>query len=152
MNLSSSWFEDGGFIPPAAAGPELGENVSPPLRWSESPPETFELALLIEDPDAPRTRPAVHLIAYGISPEVDCVSEGELSCDGFAHFGVNSFGHVGYTGPLPLRGHGKHTYHLQILALGRPLSFESPPTLDVFLAASRGAVLARGCLRGCFEV
>ena len=152
MSLVSTWFKDGRFIPPAAARWYRGNNLSPPLCWSEPPRDTIELALLIEDPDAPSFRPAVHLIVYGISPEIRSVPAGAFSAhSAFGRFGINTFDHVGYSGPAPLPGHGAHTYHFHILALCRPLAFERPPKLDVFLSASRGAVVGRGCLTGRFR-
>ena len=44
---------DGG-VPFPVAFTADGRNVSPELRWSSLPPGTRELALIVDDPDAPR--------------------------------------------------------------------------------------------------
>lgn len=51
MKLSSSAFPHYGAIPSKYTCD--GKDVSPPLAWSEVPPETKSLALIVEDPDAP---------------------------------------------------------------------------------------------------
>ncbi|GEM_PF-5147161 len=49
--LSSEAFEDGGNIPiKYTCG---GQDISPPLSWSEPPEGTVSFVLIVEDPDAP---------------------------------------------------------------------------------------------------
>ena len=36
-----------------------GQDISPKLQWGELPPGTKELALIVDDPDAPREQPFV---------------------------------------------------------------------------------------------
>jgi phosphatidylethanolamine-binding protein (PEBP) family uncharacterized protein len=56
--VSSSAFEPGGAIPQKYTGE--GQNISPPLQWRGLPEGTRELALICDDPDAPRPTPFVH--------------------------------------------------------------------------------------------
>lgn len=44
-----------------------GENVPPPLQWDGLPPGTAEVALVIEDPDAPDGT-FVHWLVLGVDP------------------------------------------------------------------------------------
>jgi phosphatidylethanolamine-binding protein (PEBP) family uncharacterized protein len=109
IHLRSEWFNEGGEIPIRAAGKGVGDNISPPFTWDGVPAGTIELALLMEDLDAPLPRPFVHLIAYGIPGHLNGVPEGALGPSGGAfRFGRNTNGSHGYMGPRPIRGHGTH--------------------------------------------
>ena len=68
ISVKSEWFHNGEAMPPRSAGAGVGENVSPPLTWSGVPAGTEEIAIIIEDLDAPLPRPFVHMIAYHIAP------------------------------------------------------------------------------------
>jgi hypothetical protein len=65
MELRSSAFTNNTPIPTRFS--RDGENVSPPLEWSGVPREAVELALICEDPDAPRGT-FVHWLVGGIAP------------------------------------------------------------------------------------
>jgi hypothetical protein len=54
--LTSSAFADGGEIPVRYTCD--GDNVSPPLAWSNLPEGTRSLALVVDDPDAPDPKKA----------------------------------------------------------------------------------------------
>jgi hypothetical protein len=69
ISLKSEWFPDGGEMPVRCAGKGVGADISPPLGWDGVPDGTKELALIMEDSDAPLPRPFVHLIVYGIPGE-----------------------------------------------------------------------------------
>ncbi len=153
LRLSSPAFDDGGPMPPRTAGAGVGENVSPALEWTGAPAEAAELALVLQDPDAPLPRPVTHLIAYGVDPNSRGAPEGAFEAGrvGAIRLGRGSFGRVGYQGPRPVAGHGPHRYVFQIFAVARPLNFGSPPDLTAITAAMAGMVLARGLLTGRYE-
>ncbi len=152
ISLKSEWFLNGTPMPFRSAGIGVGENVSPPLSWSGVPVGTVELAMIMEDPDAPLPRPFVHMIAYRIAPDKSGLAEGALALEatGVA-FGRSTAGAQGYMGPRPVPGHGPHRYIFQILALSRCTAFSSAPKLKAFLGGISGTVIGRGMLVGTYE-
>src|SRR5579863_7037974 len=104
IQLTSDAFAQGQPIPSRHAYEQ--ENISPYLSWSGTPPTTKSLALIVDDPDAPKGN-WVHWILYDISPEKTGFPEGlpkspELS-DG-AKQGINDYKEFGYGGPCPPPG------------------------------------------------
>jgi Phosphatidylethanolamine-binding protein len=55
-----------------------GDDVSPPLRWANLPEEARSLALLVDDPDAPRGV-FTHWLAWGLDPGRGGLGEGEAA-------------------------------------------------------------------------
>ena len=152
ISLKSEWFLNGKQMPLRSAGIGVGENISPPLAWSGVPAGTIELAIIMEDPDAPLPRPFVHMIAYRISPDKTNVAEGALAHEAIGvAFGRSTAGAQGYMGPRPVPGHGPHRYMFQILALSRCTAFSSAPKLKAFLNGIVGTVIGRGTLEGTYE-
>src|SRR5687768_7919282 len=94
-----------------------GEDVSPPLTWSGVPHGTRSLALLCEDPDAPRGTWS-HWVLFDLPPEtrelVEGASRGSLPAG--AAQGTNDFGKPGYGGPSPPPG-PPHRYYFKLTAL-----------------------------------
>ena len=110
-----------------------GEDVSPPLAWSGVPDGTRSLALVVDDPDAPRGT-FTHWLAWGIDAAAGGLREGEAP----PVEGENDFGQLGWRGPCPPPGHGPHRYVFRLHAL------ESK--LDV--AAGAGKVEVERALEG----
>ena len=127
-----------------------GENLSPPLKWENLPDGVAELALVMQDPDVPFPDPVTHLIVYGIDP-VGEIETGGLNAGGLYSLGKGSFGRVGYTGPRPIRSHGRHRYVFQLFALDAPLGLSGAPDLKALTAAMDGHVIARAELTGWYE-
>lgn len=132
-----------------------GSNLSPALRWTDLPPGTRELALIVDDPDAPTTEPFIHWVAYKIRPDAGGLPEGvdkKPSPGGAVGAqGKNHFPDIGYDGPEPPRGHGTHRYHFRLYALDRKMEVE--PRLDnkALLAAMAGHILAETEVVGTYE-
>ena len=155
IHLGSPSFADGEPMPERHAGVGVGENISPALTWTNVPEDAVELVLVLQDPDAPLSRPVVHVIATGLLPASTGVAEGALM-PGHAHagqfsFGTGSFGRIGYAGPRPVRGHGTHRYIFQIFAISKPLALGAAPTLEMVLAGMNGSVVGRGRITGTFR-
>ena len=51
LNIKSSAFDEGELIPKKYTCD--GEDVSPPLSWTQPPKETKSIVLICDDPDAP---------------------------------------------------------------------------------------------------
>lgn len=153
LKLQSPAFAEGHPIPVRHTGD--GEDLSPALGWV-APEGTAELALIVDDPDAPTAEPWVHWVAYNIPGDANGLSEGYHGGQTPQEparivQGVNSWGSVGYRGPSPPKGHGTHHYHFKAFALDEPLDL--PPGLDkkALLEAISGHVLARGELVGTYR-
>jgi Raf kinase inhibitor-like YbhB/YbcL family protein len=150
ITVTSTAFADGQAMPTSSAGKGVGDNTSPPLRWAGPPPDTRQLALLIDDVDVPLPRPLVHTAAV-IEPSVDGVAAGALQpgCAGIRFLRAD-LGHHGYAGPRPIPGHGPHHYRFHVFALDTVLP-DTVTTAKGLLAAMRGHVLARGTLTGTYQ-
>ena len=121
-----------------------GDNTSPPLDISGVPEGTVELALLGEDPDAPR-RIFIHWAAWGIDPQTSTIAEGELPAGAVA--GRNDFGYTGYGGPCPPPGPA-HRYTFTVFALSERLDLAAAAPAADLRDAVEGKVLATGTLTG----
>ena len=152
LYVESSAFADGTAIPDVYAG-EHGR--SPAVRWSAVPPETREIVLLVEDPDAPFPRPFVHWIVYGIGPTETMLPEGlpptGLPLASGAIQGRNTMHRDGYVGPMPPKGHGVHHYHVQVFALDARLDLAAPGDRDHLVRAMRGHVVGFRQRVGTYE-
>jgi hypothetical protein len=151
MKLMSTAFAAGGEIP--ARHTCEGRDVAPPLSWSDLPPGTQSLALIVDDPDAPD--PAhpkmtwVHWVAYNIAPAGGGLSEGAArGLEGSAD-GVNDWKRPGYGGPCPPIG--RHRYFFKLYALDRRLPDLRLPTKHKLEQAMQGHVLAQAELVGTYE-
>ncbi len=112
MRVTSSAIEEGGPVPERYSCE--GENVPPPLRWSGTPAGTGQLAVVVEDPDAPGGR-FVHWIVVGIDPtaiglDPDRLPPGATVLEG-------SSDNPTYIGPCPPNGDGTHRYFFDVYAL-----------------------------------
>jgi hypothetical protein len=65
--------------------------------------------------------------------------------------GRNSFGEIGYTGPLPPIGGGKHHYRFRIYALRKPLGVPPGIGADQFYEALKGHVIETAEWVGIYE-
>jgi Raf kinase inhibitor-like YbhB/YbcL family protein len=124
-----------------------GENVSPPLEWSDVPEGTQSLALTLEDPDAPTGR-FLHWAVWGISPTVTSVAEGEVPPE--ARQGLNGFGLPGYGGPCPEPGSGTHSFIFTLLALSVEPGVPEGAALGQLRKEIDGQVIDRAVLAGTF--
>jgi Raf kinase inhibitor-like YbhB/YbcL family protein len=146
IEVSSPAFESGGVIPTKYTGE--GQDVSPALNWSGLPEGTREIALICDDPDAPRPDPWVHWVVYKIPANRTGLPEGDTEG---ALEGSNDFGGTGYGGPMPPIGHGVHHYYFKVYALEIELEAAASLTKDQLLEVIEGHVLDEGELVGTYE-
>ena len=154
ISVKSSAFGQNQLIPRRYTGD--GDDVSPPLTWSGIPAEAKQLALVVDDPDAPTRKPWVHWVIYAIPPEMDGLPEGiptteVASSPAGARQGKNSWGTISYRGPAPPPGHGTHHYHFRLYALDAQLSLGPGADKQALLDAMSGHILAQGELVGTYE-
>lgn len=122
-----------------------GDDVSPPLEWSGVPPGASELALLVEDPDAP-SGTFVHWVLWRLEAGSAGIDEGVTPAG--TREGRNDFGRVGWGGPCPPRGSDPHRYVFTLMALSEPLAVEAGASADEVRRGVEGKALAQGQLTG----
>jgi Raf kinase inhibitor-like YbhB/YbcL family protein len=148
--LLSSSFANGQPIPLRHTGD--GVNVSPPLAWDGVPPGTKSLALICDDPDAPKTT-WVHWVLYCLPPTLLDLPEGVPTTptlpDGSAQ-GRNDFGAVGYGGPAPPKG-TPHRYFFKLYALDVMPALPPAASKADLLTAVTGHTLAEAELMGTYQ-
>jgi Raf kinase inhibitor-like YbhB/YbcL family protein len=148
MSLTSTAFENGGAIP--AKYSKEGGNISPPLSWSGVPDGARQLALIMDDPDAP-SGIFVHWLLYNVPPGAGKIAEGfsTQALTNGARQGRNGFGEVGYGGPRPPSG--THRYYLHLYAVDTDIELPSGATRAELDRALRGHVLQEAQLMGRYQ-
>lgn len=151
--ITSPAFEAGGLIPAeyANTGYPGGQNVSIPYEWGGAPEGTASFALLLAD-RAPVARSWVHWLVTAIPADATELVRGvsgtaTMPAGAIEH--VNSFGKVGYGGPQPPAGTGKHEYEAVLYALDAGAAkVPERATLVEFTKAINGHVLATATYSG----
>ena len=151
LTITTTAFIDGGAIPRKHTGD--GQDVSPPLVWTDVPEGAKSLALICDDPDAPQPQPWVHWVIYDLPGDLTGLAEG-VPAEAPPHLpgaiqGPNSWGTAGYRGPAPPPG-GPHRYFFRLYALDT--QFKAPSLdADALRAKMAGHILAEGELLGTYE-
>jgi Raf kinase inhibitor-like YbhB/YbcL family protein len=151
--LTSPAFADNSAIPKQYTCE--GADMSPPLNWSNAPPGTKSLALIVDDPDAPDPRAPkmtwVHWVIQNIPPHVQSLpaDAGKRGLPAGALQGLNDWKRTGYGGPCPPIG--RHRYFHKLYALDTVLSGPEHPTKAELLSALTGHVLAETQLVGTYQ-
>ncbi|AMV36185.1 YbhB/YbcL family Raf kinase inhibitor-like protein [Planctomyces sp. SH-PL62] len=154
IRLQSPAFADGGAIPKVHTCD--GEDVSPPLEWSGVPDAAKSLALVVEDPDAPRGT-WTHWVIFDVPAGVRGFGEGvpahervTVAAGGeTALQGRNDFKKTGYGGPCPPSG--THRYIFRLFALDAELGLGPEATRQDVLRSIKGHILAEGELTGRYS-
>lgn len=142
MELTSPTLQ-GGQIPLAYTCD--GANISPQLSWSDAPPGTKSLALIVTDPDAP-SGTFTHWILFNLPPNTRSLSPGVPENDQLAdgsRQGENDFDKTGYGGPCPPH-HSDHRYLFTLYALDTTLDLPAGASKKQVDKAMKDHVLARG--------
>ncbi len=157
MTLTTTAFPDGDPIPVKYT--QAGEQVSPPLTWSNTPPGTVSFVLHMLDPDVARNRTTdtqVHWLVWNIPATATGLPEGvpkgaDLP-DGSRQ--VSATGPV-YRGPgAPATG-PMHHYTFEIYALDTkvdvPAGGDAFETRAMVMKAMQGHVLGKAVYVGLFR-
>ena len=151
IEFFSPAFENDDLIP--AKFTCYGENVSPPLRWSDVPPNSRSIAIVMDD-----TYLSANLIRHWSIYNVPVASRSLGA--GFSTQQVNEksflqvkndFEQYDYSGPCPPRGE-EHEYVFFIYALSQPLEIVSGSGPTQLTEAMRGYVVATGSFSGRYFV
>ena len=151
MQLRSNAFANGSTIPRRYTCD--GEDLSPPLEWSDPPAETCSFVLLCDDPDAPGGT-WHHWAAYNIPHDRTSLAQNAAQKSAELGFkqAINDFQKTGYGGPCPPHRHGLHHYQFRLLALSiEYLTTSINPTCRDITREARKHVLAEATLVGLYE-
>ena len=146
IKLTSPAFKEGEIIPKKYTCD--GDDISPPLAWEAVPNGAKSLALIADDPDAPKGT-WVHWVIFNLPatakelPEHLSISE---MLNG-AKQGMNDFGKIGYGGPCPPAGN-PHRYFFKLYALDSALHLKPNAKKEDLVNAMEGHILGQGQLMG----
>ena len=124
FRLTSPGMPDNSMLPPKSAGnfaknPNCtGQNVSPPLAWSNVPDKTRSFAIIWDDQAGRNGLGVSHAVLYGIPANVTSFAEGELGgapADGRFVPGKNMLG-MHWLGPCSPKGNAPQHYVMTMIA------------------------------------
>ena len=141
LEIKSSAFKNGESIPVKYTG--KGEDISPPLVWSDVPEGTKGFALISDDPDAPMGT-WVHWVVYDIAV-ISKIEENSIP----GRQGNNDFGRKDYGGPCPPSG--THRYFFKLYALDTQLNLAEGISKEDLEKAMQGHILDKTELIGLYK-
>ena len=157
MTLTTPAWPDGDPIPLKYT--QAGEQVSPALNWTNTPPGTQSFVLHMLDPDVARNKTTdtqVHWLVWNIPATAtglpEGVPKGEKLADGSQQ--ISASGPV-YRGPGAPAAGPVHHYTFEIYALDTKLDL--PPSTDAFetranaMKAMQGHILGKAVYVGLFR-
>src|SRR3989344_1940186 len=140
MKIQSSAFNNNETIPVKYTCD--GENINPPLSFSDIPSDAKSLALVMDDPDAP-SGTWVHWTVWNIDPKtIEIVPQNAIE-------GTTSFGKPGYGGPCPPSG--THRYFFKLYALDNTLQLSASSTKEDLEKAMEGHIIGQTDLVGLYK-
>ena len=149
ISVTSSAFKDGEMIPSKYTCD--GDDISPEISWAGIPAGAKSIAMISDDPDAPRGT-WVHWVIYNIPPQSmglpGNVPPDKMLGDGSLQ-GMNDSRQTGYGGPCPPGG--VHRYFFKVYALDAKLSLGPNATKKDLEEAMKGHILADGQLMGRYK-
>lgn len=150
MQLTSSSFQPEGNIPRQFTCE--GNDISPELSWKNAPSGVKTFALIVHDPDAPRSGGFTHWVAYNIPANVTEIPQDLPKSEKLPNGGIqgkNDSGKLGYMGPCPPSG--THRYYFYLYALDTELNLQPGATKDELEKAMKGHILAQTELMGRYK-
>lgn len=151
FTLTSSAFLAGGEIPQKYTCE--GEDISPELRWIESPAGTISFVLICDDHDVPTKLKADgvwdHWVLFNIPSHVSLIQEGVKDFPLGTKHGKNSWGLNQYGGPCP--PDREHRYEFKLFALDTILDLPEGASKSEVEQAMQGHVLGIAILMGRYD-
>jgi Raf kinase inhibitor-like YbhB/YbcL family protein len=159
FTLTSPAFRDNGALAVKYAGSDsktnpncVGENISPPLKWSNPPAGTRSFALLMVDPEGRNGLGVVHWVAYGIAASVSGFAEGEVSKPSPKYIGGKSTKNSpSYSGPCTPPGDWHHYTFTLIATDLDPKALSAGMTREQLFTALEGHAKGAAGLIGRFR-
>ena len=120
----------------------VGENISPPLQWSNPPEGTKSFALIMVDPEGRAPAGVNHMVIYGIPADIKGFAEGELSQPSEKYVGGKStMEKATYWGPGTPPNTDWHHYTFVLIATDLdPKALQPGMTRDELAAALKDHV------------
>ena len=158
MTLTSTAWADGGQIPSKYS--QAGDQVSPPLAWSNVPDGVASFVLLVHDVDAATgngTDDILHWMLWNIPAATrslpEGVAQGSQLPDGTRQISASG---PYFRGPGAAAAGPAHHYVFELFALDGtidvpPVGASPPQTRAAALAAMSGHVRGKGVLVGLFR-
>jgi hypothetical protein len=147
MKITSSAFSDGALIPIKYTCD--GDDISPPLVWSDIPENTASFVLINDDPDAP-VGTWDHWILFNLDGKTTELAENvDLSKLAGVQLGHNSWRRNDYGGPCP--PYGTHRYFFKLYALDMKLDLPASSSKQDIEKAMTGHILAEAELLGRYK-
>lgn len=146
ITVTSTAFDGGDPVPERFSCE--GENVPPPLAWKGVPAGTTELAVVVEDADAPGGI-FVNWLVVGVDAKATALSPAALPPG--AEVLPGSSDNPTYIGPCPPNGDGDHRYVFEVYALRRRPALDTLAGPVEKVRAIRAAAEAGGYLLGTFS-
>src|SRR5262245_16547897 len=158
MTLSTTAWQDGGVIPVKYT--QAGEEVSPPLTWSNPPDMTQSFVLIVHDVDATNvdaTTDTLHWMVWNIPASAralpERVPQGAELPDGSRQIAQTG---PYYRGPAAPATGPEHHYVFDLYALDAmvdvaPVGQTVAPPRTAVMAAMAGHVRGKGTLIGRFK-
>ena len=144
MQLTSSAFQPNGSIP--AKYTCDGAGVSPPLHIAGVPAGSRGLALIVYDPDVPRSiKPDgrySHWVLWNLAPGISAIEEHRSG-------GISENGRAGYIPPCP--PNGEHRYIFELFALDKNFDEEKIYLEQDLRRVMQGHVVERAELVGRYS-
>ncbi|MBI2610105.1 YbhB/YbcL family Raf kinase inhibitor-like protein [Candidatus Giovannonibacteria bacterium] len=122
-----------------------GDNISPPLSFSNVSANAQSLALIVDDPDA-RAGVWIHWVVFNIRPDTAEIPENSVPHG--AVEGVTSFRTNGYGGPCPPSG--THRYFFKLYALDCKLDLDEKVSKEDVEKAMEGHIIAHAEMVGLY--
>lgn len=141
LKISSPAFKHNEMIP--AKFTCDGADVNPTLVIEGVPAEAKSLALIMDDPDAPRGT-WVHWVVWNVNPKTREIKENTVPDGGKQ--GMNDFRKHDYGGPCPPSG--THRYFFKLYALDAALDLGPNATKAQLEAAMKGHIIVQAELIG----
>lgn len=144
MQLTSPAFGHNQPIPPKYTCDD--QDVSPRLAISGVPENAQSLALIVDDPDAPRGD-WVHWTLWNIAPTTTKIAENSVPQG--AVEGMTDFGKPGWGGPCP--SSGQHRYQFKLYSLDATLDLAASATKADIEKTMQNHILDQTTLIGLYQ-